>query len=129
MKDPLLKATAASEVAMGHLGKITSLKDLPSDKQLIAWIKEAMDLNDRGVKVEKKPVEKKEVVTPGFVSTALKQNKAAWKVWEAFPPSHRKEYVQWITEAKTDATRDKRLQQTIEWVAEGKGRNWKYEKK
>lgn len=129
MQDPVLKETAASEVAMGHLGKITSLKDLPPDKQIIAWIKEAMDLNDRGVKVEKKPVVKKEVAIPAFITAALQKNKAAWKVWDAFAPSHRKEYVQWITEAKTEATRDKRLQQTIEWVAEGKGRNWKYEKK
>jgi uncharacterized protein YdeI (YjbR/CyaY-like superfamily) len=129
MKDKVLLETAKSEVAMGHLGRITSLNDLPSDKQIMSWIKEAMDLNDRGIRAKKKPVEQKAVEVPGFVVKALKENKQAWTIWENFAPGHRKEYVQWITEAKTEATLEKRLQQTIEGVAEDKGRNWKYEKK
>ena len=129
MKDPVLQQTAASEVAMGHLGRLTSLQDLPSDAQLTNWIKEAMALNDQGIKLAKKPAEKAPVQVPDYITEAMQQQPQALAVWEAFAPSHRKEYVQWITEAKTEATRQKRLAQTIEWVAAGKGRNWQYEKK
>lgn len=128
MKDPVLQETAKSEVAMGHLGRITSLKDLPADKKMMAWIKEAMVLNDKGIKVAKpKPAEKKELVEPDYFVKALAKNKKAQKVWDAFAYSHKKEYLQWITEAKTEATREKRIATTLEWVAEGKKRNWKYE--
>lgn len=131
MKDPVLIESAKTEVAMGHLGKITSLKDLPSDKKLAAWIKEAMALNDKGIKVpsKAKSAEKKELVVPDYFMKALAKNKKAQKVWDAFAYSHKKEYLQWITEAKTEATRESRMATTLEWVAEGKGRNWKYEKK
>ena len=127
MKDPVLVETAKSEVAMGHLGKITTLKDLPSDKQLTAWIKEAMKLNDEGVKVKKeKPVPTKEIPVPADLIAALKKNKKAFAIFEQFPPSHKKEYIQWIEEAKREETRKKRIEQTVEWVAENKQRNWKY---
>jgi len=127
MKDPVLIESAKTEVAMGHLGKITSLKDLPSDKKLAAWIKEAMTLNDKGIKVpsKAKSAEKKELVVPDYFIKALAKNKKAQKVWDAFAYSHKKEYLQWITEAKTEATRESRMATTLEWVAEGKGRNWK----
>lgn len=131
MKDPVLVETAKTEVAMGHLGKITSLKDLPSDKKLAAWIKEAMALNDKGIKVpaKAKSTEKKELVVPDYFIKALAKNKKAQKVWDAFAYSHKKEYLQWIMEAKTEPTRESRMATTLEWVSEGKGRNWKYEKK
>ncbi|XVJ66983.1 MAG: hypothetical protein HEQ40_12735 [Lacibacter sp.] len=127
MKDPALIATAKSEVAMGHLGRITSLKDLPSDKQLIAYIKEAMKLNDEGIKVAKeKPTATKKVNTPADLMDALKKNKKALANFEKYPPSHKNEYILWIEEAKREETRVKRIEQTVEWVAEGKQRNWKY---
>lgn len=130
MKDPILLETAKTEVAMGHLGKLTSIKDLPSDKKLTAWIKEAMELNDKGIKVAKpKPAEKKPLEVPDYFIKALTKNKKAQKVWDAFAYSHKKEYLQWITEAKTATTRDSRMATAFEWMAEGKGRNWKYEKK
>lgn len=128
MKDPALLETAKSEVAMGHLGRITSLKDLPADKKMIAWIKEAMKLNDEGKKVAKAKPVKKEVAVPDYFIAAAKKNKKAWTTFEAFSPSCKREYVEWVVEAKTDETRDKRLNQSIEWMAEGKRRNWKYEK-
>ena len=62
-------------------------------------------------------------------AAALKKNKKAQVVWEGFSPSHRREYIEWIAEAKTDVTRDKRIATTLEWLIEGKSRNWKYEKK
>jgi len=130
MKDPILMANASSEVSMGHLGKITSLKDLPADKKIIAWIKEAMLLNDKGIKVAKpKPAEKKELVVPDYFTKALNKNKVAKKNFEAFAYSHKKEYLQWITEAKTEETRGKRMASAIEMISEGKSRNWKYAKK
>lgn len=133
MKDPVLVETAKSEVAMGHLGRITSLKDLPPDKKLIAWIKEAMQLTDKGIKLPAKPKptekDKKELVVPDYFVKALAKNKKAKQVFENFAYSHKKEYLQWITEAKTEETRSKRMETALEWIAEGKGRNWKYMKK
>ncbi len=127
MKDPMLMENAKGETAMGHLGRITSIKDLPSDKQLTAYIKEAMKLNDDGVKIKKeKPAPKKEVQTPSDLMAALQKNKKALAVFEKFPPSHKKEYIMWIEEAKREETRANRIQQTVEWVAEGKQRNWRY---
>ena len=130
MKDKELMEVAKSEVAMGHLGKITSLKDLPSNKQLTAYIEEAMQLNEDGIKLPPKPkATSSPVEVPVELTTALKRNKAAKATFEAFSNSHKKEYIQWITEAKTEATREKRVEQAIEMMAEGKNRNWKYQKK
>jgi uncharacterized protein YdeI (YjbR/CyaY-like superfamily) len=129
MKDPLLVETAKSEVAMGHLGRITSLKDLPGDKKIIAWIYEAMELNDKGIKVIKAPAKPlQNIEVPDYFLKAIKKNTAAKIVFEAFSPSAKKEYVMWLEEAKTEATRLKRLEQAIEWIAEGKQRHWKYMK-
>lgn len=131
MKDKALLAMARSEEAMGHLGKITSLKNLPSDKKLTAYIKEAMLLNDNGVKLPAKPksIEKKEIETPDYLKKALSKNKKAERFFNEFAYSHRKEYITWITEAKREETRNKRMATAIEWIAEGKGRNWKYQQK
>ena len=116
------------KTAMGSFGRITSRRDLPSDDVIIRLVQQAVELNDKGVKVEKKkPAAKKELVVPDYLTAALRKNKAAQKTFENFPYSCKKEYVEWITEAKTEPTRDKRLATTIEWLAEGKRRNWKYE--
>jgi uncharacterized protein YdeI (YjbR/CyaY-like superfamily) len=131
MKDPILAETARSEVAMGHLGRITTVKDLPSDKKIKAWIKEAMALNDKGIRLTAKPksTEKKELIVPDYFTKMLAKNKKAKQVFDAFPYSHKKEYVMWITEAKTEETRNKRMTSAIEMLVEGKSRNWKYERK
>lgn len=127
MKDPVLIENAKSEVSMGHLGRLTSLKDLPSDKKITAWIKEAMALNNKGIKIVKpKSTEKKELVVPDHFIKALQKNKKAFQTFEAFSYSNKKEYTEWITEAKTDETRKKRIVLAIEMMAEGKSRNWKY---
>ena len=128
MPDPdgIMKEVAAG--GMGNLGKITSLKDLPKDAILKKYIKAAMQLNEEGIKVQKKPApEKKELVTPDDLLKALKANKAAKITYDAFSYTNKKEYVMWISEAKTDATRNKRLAQAVEWMAAGKTRNWKYQ--
>jgi len=128
MKDPALLETAKSEVAMGHLGRITSLKELPADKKIIAWIKEAMELNDKGIKLPSKPkaTDKKEITVPEYFEKVLVKNKKASATFNAFSYSHKKEYIEWVTEAKTEETRNKRMVQAIEMMAEGKSRNWKY---
>jgi len=119
----------AEATAMGSFGKLQSLKDLPSDAKVKKLIKEAMRLNDEGIKIEKKvPKEKKELVVPAILLEALAKNAKAAETFDRLSYSHKKEYVEWITEAKTDATRDKRLATTIEWLTEGKARNWKYER-
>lgn len=128
MKYPILLETAKSEVAMGHLGKITSMKDLPADKKIKDWIKEAMQLNDQGIKLPSKPkaTDKKEITVSDYFKRALGKNKKALQIFEAWAYSHKKEYVEWITEAKTEETRNKRIATAIEWITEGKSRNWKY---
>lgn len=131
MKDVSLMENARSEVSMGHLGRITSLKDMPPDKKITAWIKEAMVLNEKGIKLpaRAKPADKKELEIPDHFTKALAKNKKAKQVFDNFPYSHKKEYVMWITEAKTEETRNKRMGTALEWMAEGKSRLWKYEKK
>ena len=130
MKDPVLVETAQSEVSMGHLGRLTSVKDLPPDKKMIAWIKEAMALNDKGIKLAKpKPAPKKELIIPDYFKKAVAKNKKAWQTFEAFAYSSKRDYVEWITEAKTDETRNKRIATMMEWLAEGKSRHWKYQRK
>lgn len=114
---------------MFTLGKIKSLEQLPSEALLKAAIKEAMDLTDMGVTLKRNIPEKKEIEVPEYFTEALRADKSALKVFENASPSFRKEYIQWITEAKTDATRTKRIEQALEWISEGKGRNWKYEKR
>lgn len=130
-KQSLLEDAAfpAEKTAMGSFGRITSLKDLPNDKTMKKLIADAMRLNDDGIKVAKAPIskEKKELVVPAVLLEALANHEAAAETFNGFPYSCKKEYVEWITEAKTDATRDKRLTTTLEWLAEGKRRNWKYE--
>lgn len=128
MKDKSLMENARSETAMGHLGKLTSLNDLPSDKKLIANIKEAMKLNEGGVKISsvKKPIAKKEIKVPDDFVSVLRKNKKALATFESFSPSHKREYLEWITEAKRDETRNNRIKLAIEWMAEGKPKNWKY---
>lgn len=127
MKDKKLMDNAKSEESMGHSGKILSMKDLPSDKVMLGYIKEAMKLNEEGVKLPPRPKSKvAELPVPPYLTSALKKNKKAKAAFDAFPPSHRKEYIMWFEEAKTEETRDKRMEQGLEWMAEGKSRNWKY---
>ena len=124
----LLKIDSTLDKAMGQFGRITAIADLPSDKQIAAIIKAAMKLHDEGAKLPSRnmPGEKKELVVPAYFLAAVKQNKQALATFASFSTSKKKEYVEWITEAKTDVTRAKRLGQAVEWMSEGKVRNWKY---
>jgi uncharacterized protein YdeI (YjbR/CyaY-like superfamily) len=125
----LRKDGVLSEEGMGKLGKITSLKDLPADKAMIGYFRQAAAFIDGGGKtMQRKPTEKKpEAEVPAELAAALKKNKAAMLTFQAFSPSGRREYVEWVVEAKRPETREKRVAQAVEWMAEGKQRNWKYQ--
>ena len=107
---------------------ITSVKELPSDASMRSIIKRAMTLNDDGIKVPMKKSRKKAPPMPRDFAAALKKIKKAWANFEAFSPSHKREYIEWIVEAKTDETRQRRMATAVEWITQGKGRNWKYER-
>lgn len=116
--------------AMGLLGKITSFEDLPPDEILIAYIQQAIQLNEDNVKLPQKPKssQNKALIIPEYFMVALNEVPKALAVFQNFSPSNKKDYVLWLEEAKTEATRIKRLETTLEWLAEGKTRMWKYKK-
>lgn len=126
-----------AQEAHGQFGRITSVKDLPPRKVLASYIKQAMKLNDDGISPAKKTAAKPggtkttaktAVAVPADLKLALDRNRKALNTFDAFSPSARKEYIEWITSAKSDDTRNRRLEQAIEWMAEGKQRHWKYQK-
>jgi uncharacterized protein YdeI (YjbR/CyaY-like superfamily) len=116
--------------AMGNLGRITGVIDLLSDEVLISLLKQASKLNEEGIKsVPRKKSPKKESTAPDYFTRAIKKNKSAENAFKDYSPSHRNEYIEWITEAKTEPTRLKKLETAIKWLSVGKSRNWKYTKK
>ena len=116
-------------VYAGVLDEIRSLKDLPPKNVFIGYVKRAVELNVSGVKVPREPkAPKKALPMPDDLRKVLAKNAKARSAFEAFSPSHRREYIEWIVEAKQEATRTRRIDQAIEWIAEGKPRNWKYMK-
>ena len=112
---------------MGQFGRLTSLDDLPSRADLIALTHKAMRLIDEGVKPIRNKTVKAPLAVPQDLRAAIDAAPAAKATFDGFPPGCQREYVEWVTEAKRDETRAKRLAQTVEWLAEGKRRNWKYE--
>ena len=125
-QNPASKAKA--EEAMGQCGRITSLSDLPPDQVLMGYIKRAVELNEQGIKISRSPkaLKKQPLAVPPDLGAALKKNKKAAVTFDNFSPSHKREYIEWITEAKREETRTKRLGTTIAWLTKGKPRNWKY---
>lgn len=117
-----------SKEAMGQFGRITKRSDLPSDKALLGYVRKAAKLNEEGIKVVRPKKEKPPIAMPADLAAALKKDAKARKTFEGFSPSRKREYLEWIVEAKTDETRRKRLGTAIEWMAAGKPRNWKYVK-
>ena len=124
----ILGNNKGAEEAMGHFGRITSLDDLPGAKTLIRYVRRAAELNKKGIKVpgRTQPKKKPPLRIPDYLTTALKKNAKAKKTFENLTPSHQREYVEWITEAKRDETRERRLKTAINWMSQGKVRNWKY---
>jgi uncharacterized protein YdeI (YjbR/CyaY-like superfamily) len=114
--------------AMGQLGRVTTLKDMPSAAALRKLIREAARLNEEGVRPARARKPKAALPEPPDLLQALKKHPAARKTWDGFAPSHRREYIEWLTEARREDTRARRLATTLEWLAEGKQRNWKYQR-
>lgn len=111
-----------------RLHRLTTVSDLPSKKTLVGWVKRAVQANNGETVVPSKKAAKPkpELPTPDYFMAALKKNKKALAAFEKFSPSHKREYVEWIVDAKGEDTRARRMAQAIEWMAEGKPRNWKY---
>ena len=138
LDDPDHLLNPGEEAAAGSFGKVMTLADLPADDVLKDFVLQAMKLNEiageekkkaKSAPKEKKPAEpKKELVIPEYFAEALKGHDEALRIFYDFSYSHKKEYVEWVMEAKTEVTRDKRMQQAIEMMAEGKSRHWKYQK-
>lgn len=127
MADPHKLMSRVGETAMGSFGKLTAISDLPDEAVLIQYIKEAARLNDEGIKLPSSPKKtKKELKIPAYFIEVIGKNKKALETFENFSYSNQKEYVDWIVEAKTEDTRKKRLDTAVEWLSEGKVRNWKY---
>lgn len=128
MRDPmgLLKIMGKTEMGAHRL---LSVKDMPADEVMIAYIQHAIELNEAGIKatVKRSPKINLALEVPEDLAAALKKNKPAAKTFEAFSNSHRKEYIEWIEEAKRPETRAKRLAMTMKQLAEGKTRHWKYQ--
>lgn len=127
MEKVLAKDLGKQAEAMGFFGRLTSIADLPNDATLLRYIGAAVQLNDSGQPRLAKSKPKPELPVPPDFAAALKKNRKAAAVFTNFAPSHRRDYIEWITEAKREETRVKRLATALEWIADGKHRNWKYE--
>jgi uncharacterized protein YdeI (YjbR/CyaY-like superfamily) len=123
-----MAATGKESEAMGQFGKLTEVKQLPPKAEFTKLVKHNMAMIDAGAPTVMTKNPRPELTAPASFTAALKKNKKAQATFDGFPPSAKRDYVEWIVEAKTEATRDKRLAQAIEWMAEGKRRHWKYEK-
>jgi uncharacterized protein YdeI (YjbR/CyaY-like superfamily) len=130
---PAKARRSTDDKGMQQLGKIRTLDDMPSRRTIIGYVKAAAKLNEGGVPTPNRgkdaPVKRQGPMrTPPSLSKALARNAKAKKTYAAFSPSHKREYIEWISGAKTEATRDRRIEQALGWMAEGKSRNWKYMK-
>jgi uncharacterized protein YdeI (YjbR/CyaY-like superfamily) len=115
--------------AMGQFGRLTSVDDLPPDEELDAFIREAAAIARTAPAPRKTKHAPKAApeIHPEFAA-ALDEAPKAKAALEGFPPSAQRDYLEWIAEAKQDSTRTKRIASAIEWLSEGKKRNWKYER-
>jgi uncharacterized protein YdeI (YjbR/CyaY-like superfamily) len=124
------KTFGRDPAASGMRARVESLADLPSKDVLVAFVREARRLNDEGIKEPKlaRPKRSARVTVPAALEAALAKNARARATFEGLPPSHKREYVEWITEAKREETRTRRIATTVTWLREGKTRNWKYDR-
>jgi uncharacterized protein YdeI (YjbR/CyaY-like superfamily) len=122
--------SATAQKAMGQFGRIARLADLPPRTTIVRFVKKAAALNEAGVKPARKKtrVVKKAVAAPADLRAALQKNASARKTFDAFSPSHRREYVEWIVGAKREETRQRRVATAVAWMAEGKAQNWRYQR-
>lgn len=124
---------STDDKTLEQLAKLKSVDELPSKSVIASLVKAAVKLNDGAVKVPKSPMAAKKTKaplrTPPSLAKALARNAKAKSTYQGFSPSHKREYVEWICDAKSVETRDRRIEQALGWMSEGKPRNWKYMKK
>lgn len=128
-KGDLVLTGRARKGAMGQFGRLTSIKDLPAEKTLLEYIRKAAALNEVGQKSSSRghtSDRKHEIAVPPFLVTALEQHPKAKTNFEKFSYSHKKEYIEWLTGAKREETRQRRLESALAWITDGKPQNWKY---
>jgi uncharacterized protein YdeI (YjbR/CyaY-like superfamily) len=128
-KGTLMKTRPNPQDGSGEFGRFESIDDLPDERALIRMVREAAAINDAGLKVPRTAKQRPPLKAPAYMVAALKKNRKAYAAYQAFSPSHQREYIEWITDAKSEETRNRRLQTAVEWMAEGKSRNWKYKRK
>ncbi len=128
-KSPLIRQKGGEKAVddLKHFRRITGIEELPSERELLAYIKLAMHFNEPGTKLPPREKRSTPVKVPKELSRALHANPKAEANFDAFSPSRKKDYIFWITGAKTEETRERRLETAIDWISEGKSRNWKYE--
>lgn len=130
LSDPQGVLVAREQSSAGHLGRLASVKDLPPDKAVRALLAQADSLNEKGVKVARKPkVPPKKLVVPAYFKQALAKKKGAAEKFAELAPGQQREYVDWLTDAKSEETRERRMADAVQWISEGKSRLWKYQRK
>lgn len=116
-----------SEEAMGQFGRIRSLEDLPPEDTLVAYIRRAMELNEKGIQPKKKKAARVDFEMPDDFEAALREQSGVLDAFEAMPPSHRREYLEWITSARREDTRRRRIAKAVAQISDGKSLHWKYQ--
>ncbi len=131
LRDRLEGLAVADRSAMGQFGRIAAISDLPDERTLLSLVREAVALNDRGIKAPARSRLKgnRRLKVPDYFAGALRRNRKALATFEQFSTTNKREYVDWVVEAKGEETRQRRLDTAITWMAEGKIRNWKYMRK
>ncbi|MCB9876458.1 MAG: YdeI/OmpD-associated family protein [Planctomycetes bacterium] len=124
----LLEAGDEAEAVIEACGKITTLKQLPGKAAFARVLKLALQRNQAGGKLPRSKAKRHPPLeVPADLAAALARDEAAKEHFDAFAPSYRRDYIEWITGAKKDATRQTRIAQAVEWLRDGKKRHWKYE--
>jgi uncharacterized protein YdeI (YjbR/CyaY-like superfamily) len=127
MKKIVARDNPGAKAGRGLMGRLTSVRDLPADPVMLGYLRTARKIHDTGAPLRPKPKPRPALPVPADLAAALKSSRRAAANWEAFAPSHRREYIEWITEARRPETRTQRLKTTLQWVVAGKARNWKYQ--
>jgi uncharacterized protein YdeI (YjbR/CyaY-like superfamily) len=124
------RAGAKAAAELEALGRITDVSELPPQSSLVRWVRLAAQLNEDGVAAPRPKTKRKPPVkVPTDLERAMGRNARARAFFATLSPSARREYVEWLTGAKQAETRQRRLETAVEWMAEGKERHWKYQRR
>jgi uncharacterized protein YdeI (YjbR/CyaY-like superfamily) len=128
LEDRIAATGKVKKPAMGQFGRLTAMSDLPDDRILLGLVRDAAAMNDQGIRVpgRGRPKGDRRLAVPKYFASALRKNRKARATFDGFSYTNKKDYVEWVTEARQEETRRRRLETAIAWMAEGKPRNWKY---